>query len=93
VADVFEWDATKAVENARKHGVTFEEASSVFKDPLGLVIVDPDHSDEEVRYLLGGTSAAQRLLVVAFTERPPRLRLISARLATRRERRRYEAKD
>ena len=91
--DVFEWDAVKSIENARKHGVTFDEASTAFDDPLGLVIVDPDHSDEEARYLLVGTSDRQRLLVVAFTERPPRLRLISARLATRRERRRYEAKD
>ena len=91
--DPFEWDAGKSIENVRRHGVTFEEASTVFKDPLGLVVVDPDHSDEEARYLLVGTSARQRLLVIAFTERSPRLRIISARLATRRERRRYEAQD
>jgi hypothetical protein len=61
---------------------------TLLDDPLGLVIVDPDHSDEEPRYLLVGTSAHRRRLVGAFTERSPRLRLISARLATRRERRR-----
>lgn len=89
----FEWDSRKAESNARKHGVTFEEASTVFADPLGLLMPDPDHSLSEERYLVLGMSARQRLLVVAFAERPPRTRLISARRATRRERRRYEEKD
>ena len=87
---VFEWDGKKAESNDRKHGVTFDEASTVFGDPLGLLMPDPDHSLHEQRYLLLGMSNQQRLLVVAFAERPPRTRLISARRATRRERRRYE---
>jgi uncharacterized protein len=93
VAYVFEWDPAKATENARKHGVTFDEGSTVFGDPLGLLMPDPDHSEGEERYLLLGMSTLRRLLVVAFAERPPRTRLISARRATRQERRRYEAKD
>jgi uncharacterized DUF497 family protein len=92
VAYVFEWDSAKAIANVRKHGVTFDEASTVFGDPLALLMPDPDYSDDEARYLLLGTSAYQRLVVVAFVERPPRTRLISARRATPRERRGYEAK-
>ena len=87
---IFEWDGKKAESNARKHGLTFEEATTVFGDPLGLLMPDPDHSRGEERYLLLGMSTQRRLLVVAFTERAPRTRLISARRATRRERRRYE---
>ena len=86
----FEWDAEKAESNARKHGVTFDEASTVFGDPLSLLMHDPDHSAEEQRYLLLGMSNRRRLLVVAFAERPPRTRLISARRASRPERRSYE---
>lgn len=89
---IFEWDQKKAESNARKHGVTFDEASSVFGDPLGLLMPDPDHSLNEARYLVLGMSNHQRLLVVAFAERPPRTRLISARRTTRAERRRYEEK-
>ena len=91
MAYIFEWDSEKAAENARKHGVTLDEASTVFGDPLALLMPDPDHSEGEERYLLLGMSTRQRLLVVGFAERPPRIRLISARRATRRERRRYEA--
>ena len=87
---IFEWDGEKAESNARKHGVAFEEASTVFGDPLGLLMPDPDHSLNEERYVVLGMSNRQRLLVVAFTERPPYTRLISARRATRAERRRYE---
>ncbi len=87
---LFEWDERKAAANARKHGVTFEEASTVFGDSLATLIPDPDHSSEEERYLLLGISSAGRLLVVAFAERPPRTRLISARQATQHERRTYE---
>ena len=90
---IFEWDAKKAESNTQKHGVTFDEASTVFGDPLGLLMRDPDHSAGEERYLLLGMSHRQRLLVVAFAERPPRTRLISARRATRRERRRYEEEE
>lgn len=86
----FEWDPKKAATNVRKHGVTMEEACTVFADPLAVLKSDPDHSAGEMRYLLLGTSARVRLLVVAFAERPPRTRLISARRATRRERRQYE---
>lgn len=87
---IFEWDPKKAESNARRHGVTFDEASTVFGDPLGLLMSDPDHSLSEERYLVLGMSNQRRLLVVAFAERPPRTRLISARRATRREGRRYE---
>lgn len=87
---VFDWDPEKAESNLRKHGVSFEEGSTVFGDPLALLMKDPDHSLEEERYLLLGMSIRQRLLVVAFAERPPLTRLISVRRATRSERRRYE---
>ena len=93
MAYVFEWDAVKARTNAQKHGVTFDEATTVFADPLALFMPDPDHSEGEERYLLLGMSTQRRLLVIAFAERPPRTRLISARRAIRRERRRYEAKS
>ena len=92
MAYLFERDPVKAAENLADHGVTFDEASTVFADPLSLLMGDPDHSEDEDRYLLLGMSVQQRLLVVAFTDRPPRTRIISARRATRRERRRYEAK-
>jgi len=87
---LFEWDPRKAETNARKHGVTFDEAATVFGNPLALLMADPDHSLDEERFLLLGMSNRRRLLVVAFAERPPRTRLISARQATRQERRRYE---
>jgi len=87
---VFEWDTRKDKLNARKHGVTFDEATSVFGDPQAMLLADPDHSLDEMRYLLLGLSTRHRLLVVAFVERPPRIRLISARRATRQERRQYE---
>ena len=86
----FEWDPTKAASNLKDHKVSFEEASTVFGDPLAMLIADPDHSEEEERYLLLGMSLRGRLLVVSFAERPPRTRLISAREATRHERRQYE---
>ncbi len=87
---IFEWDPVKAETNVRKHGVTFDEGSTIFGDPLNLLMADPDHSLDEERYVLLGISNRRRLLVVAFAERPPRTRLISARRATRQERRRYE---
>ena len=87
---IFEWDRTKAESNRRRHGVTFDEGSTVFGDPLAMLMPDPDHSVGEERYLLLGMSTRRRLLVVAFAERPPRTRLISARRATRQERRKYE---
>ncbi len=92
MAYIFEWDPKKAASNARKHSVTFDEASTVFGDPLALLMRDSDHSLNEERYLVLGMSNQQRLLVVAFAERPPRTRLISARRAAAAERRRYEEK-
>ena len=86
----FEWDLAKAASNLKDHNVSFDEASTVFGDPLAMLMADPDHSMDEERYLLLGLSLQGRLLVVSFAERPPRTRLISAREATRRERRQYE---
>lgn len=86
----FDWDPEKAESNLRKHGITFDEASTVFGDTLSLLMSDPDHSAEEERYIVLGMSSENRLLVVAFAERPPFTRLISARRATRKERRHYE---
>lgn len=87
---VFEWDPAKADSNLRKHGVSFEEASTVWGDPLALIMPDADHSGSEQRYILLGFSSLQRLLVVAHTERRERVRIISARQATRKERKSYE---
>lgn len=87
---LFEWDPRKAVTNQRKHGVSFEEATTVFGDPLAVLKSDPDHSAGEERYIVLGMSDRRRLIVVAFAERVPRTRLISARLATRSEQRTYE---
>ena len=87
----FEWDPAKAIENASKHGVEFTEAMTVLGDPLEVVIPDPDHSIGERRFLSVGLSNAGRLLVVAYTERQQRIRLISAREATARERKTYES--
>lgn len=86
----FEWDHDKAKRNHKKHGVSFEEATTVFADPLALTIHDPLHSDEEDRFVTLGESHRRRLLVVVFTERGSKTRIISARLATRRERKNYE---
>lgn len=86
----FEWDANKALANARKHGVRFEEAVTVFRDPLALIFDDEDHSDEELREIIIGHSERNRLLLVCFTERNDSVRITSARKATRRERRDYE---
>ena len=86
----FEWDAKKAKENLKNHGVTFEEALTVFADPLGRIFDDPDHSENERRELIIGHSTSQRLLVVSFTEREPRTRIIGAREATAHERQDYE---
>jgi len=86
----FEWDPAKADASLRKHGVTFEEAVTAFGDPLSVLLPDPDHSGGQERHLLMGLSDGGRLLVVAFPERAPRTRIISARLATRRERHQYE---
>jgi uncharacterized protein len=86
----FEWNPAKASSNQAKHGVSFVEASTVFGDTLSLTIPDPDHSVGEVRYVLLGQSLHGRLLVVSYTEESDIIRIISARLATRRERQKYE---
>jgi uncharacterized DUF497 family protein len=87
---IFEWDENKARSNVRKHEVSFEEAATAFGDPLSLTIGDPDHSVEEARFVLLGTTHRDRLVVVIHTERGDNIRVISARLATRAERRIYE---
>ena len=86
----FSWDPRKAASNERNHGVSFEEAVTVFGDPLSLTVPDPEHSESENRFLVLGFSASSRLLVVAHVERGDDIRLISARLASRRERIDYE---
>ncbi len=86
----FEWDQEKATENFAKHGVSFEEATTVLRDTLSATGRDPDHSVDEERYITFGTSSSGRLLFVAHTERGSRIRLISARPATRSERKLYE---
>jgi hypothetical protein len=90
MAYLFEWDPEKYKANARKHWVTFDEAAEVFDDPLALNMADPDCSTAEERFVVLGLSRRGRLLVVSYAERGPRTRLISARLASRFERRRYE---
>jgi len=86
----FTWDPAKAGANLRKHGVSFIEASTAFADSLSVTIPDPDHSAGEERFVLMGLSDRGRLLVVAHAERGDLIRIISARLATRRERKTYE---
>lgn len=86
----FEWDPAKAARNSSKHGVSFDEASTVFGDPLAGTIVDPRHSGDEPRFVTIGLSMGRRLIIVAHTERGDRIRIISARRATRRERKTYE---
>jgi len=86
----FEWDEDKAEINLSKHDVSFSEASTVFGDPLSSTQYDPDHSDDEDRYIIMGESSDGRLLLVSHTDRDDRIRIISARRATRRDRRTYE---
>lgn len=86
----FEWDPRKDKQNLYKHGVSFQEASSVFYDTLAVTGADPDHSEGEERLITFGTSSSGRLLVVAHTERGDAIRIISARVATQHERHIYE---
>lgn len=86
----FEWSEKKAEANLKKHGVSFDEAKTVFDDPLFVIFADPDHSFAEKRFIIMGESHENRLLVVSYTERPAATRLISAREATRPERKDYE---
>jgi hypothetical protein len=87
----FEWDPKKATENLKKHGVDFLEACTIFGDPLEVTIPDPDHSEGEARFLSLGLSGAARILVVAYTEREGKIRIIHARMAAPKERRAYES--
>ncbi len=86
----FEWNAEKAEANLKKHEVSFDEAKTVFDDPLFVIFADPDHSVRENRFIIMGESNLNRLLVVSYTERRTATRLISAREATRPERKKYE---
>ena len=86
----FEWDSEKDEANLKKHGVSFSEAATVFADPLTITISDPEHSVGEERYVTVGLSYRQRVLVVAHRDDDDRIRIITARLATRRERKDYE---
>jgi len=87
----FSWDERKAQQNARRHKVRFEEAATVFADPLARLYDDPDHSISEDRFLLVGHSAAGRVVLVVHAEKGDTIRIISARQPTARERARYEA--
>jgi uncharacterized DUF497 family protein len=87
---LFEWDERKSRKNLRKHGVSFDEASTIFGDPLSMTIDDPQHSISEPRWVTLGHSARHRLLAVVHTDRDGRIRIISARVATRYERESYE---
>jgi uncharacterized DUF497 family protein len=87
---IFTWDRRKAAANLQKHGVDFREAATIFHDPLSTTFPDEDHSEFEHRFLTIGESIRRRVLVVAHTEEGDTIRIISARPATRRERRFYE---
>jgi uncharacterized DUF497 family protein len=86
----FEWNPDKARSNLKKHEVSFNEASTVFNDPLSMTFPDPNHSYSEDRYVIIGLSSAGRILVIPHTDRADRVRIISAREATRNERRFYK---
>ena len=93
MALTFEWDETKSRTNISKHGIAFEEAKTVFNDPLAITIDDPVHADYERRYLEIGLSSKGRLIVVWYTERDESIRNIGCRLATRPERKSYEERE
>ena len=86
----FEWDPQKAEKNVQKHGVTFAEASSVFNDPMFITLLDDEHSDEEERFITIGLSNKNRLVMIAHAERENRIRIISARKATKHEEKFYK---
>ena len=88
----FEWDAKKATGNIHRHNITFHEAATIFGDPLAITFNDPDHSIKEERYLTFGLSRFNHFLVVSHTDRGNRIRIISARLMTKQERKIYEEK-
>ena len=86
----FEWDPGKAVRNLAKHRVSFHEAATVFGDPRAITFSDPDHSDDEERFITIGLASSNQLLIVSHTDRGDRIRIISARRGTKRERDIYE---
>jgi uncharacterized DUF497 family protein len=86
----FEWDPAKAAENVAKHGVSFQEAATIFRDPLSATGADPDHSFDEDRFITFGMSTSGRLLVVSHTDRDDTIRIVSARQVTAGERKIYE---
>ena len=86
----FEWDEEKGKANLKKHRIDFDEAATVFNDPFSITIHDPDHSADEQRYIDIGSSAAGRVLVVVYTERGSKIRIVSCRKATSTERKLYE---
>lgn len=88
---LFDWDEGKARSNLAKHGISFDEATSVFDDPLFLTFADPEHSIQEQRFIIMGESAKGQLLIVSYTNRAAITHLISARPATRKERKAYES--
>ena len=91
---IYEWDPDKAIDNERKHGVSFDEAKTAFLDPLAETFDDPDHSSDERRFMTIGASSQQRLLFIAHADRgPDRVRIISARVATRGETHAYQERS
>jgi uncharacterized DUF497 family protein len=86
----FQWDPRKAKLNVAKHSVSFEEATTAFRDPLSVTAADPDHSEDEKRLITFGVSSQGRLLQISHTERGELIRIINARLATKREKKIYE---
>ena len=93
MALAFEWDDEKSKSNFRKHRISFEEAKTVFNDPFAITIDDPDHSDEEERYIDIGISSKGRMFVLWYAERNENIRIIGCRKATKKERRAYEDKE
>ena len=89
----FEWDKRKEATNIRKHGVSFHEASTVFLDPLSMTFYDPDHAEDEDRYITLGMAKNGRLIFVSHADRGDRVRIISAREASKRERNGYERRS
>ena len=89
----FEWDPAKARRNRRKHRVSFQEAATVFGDPLAMTFLDPDHSTSEQRFITVGVSSTNRILIVAHADRGENVRIISARRATQTERKYYEEEN
>lgn len=87
---IFEWDDQKAKSNLKKHGVSFQEAKTVFGDKLSITVADPEHSESEYRFIDIGLTESGRLLVVSYTERGTKIRIISSRLALPAERMLYE---